>query len=54
MPISYPNNHLICELFDGKQPPGMFLLLDDICTSSHASSAKVDRNYLDVKEKELI
>lgn len=49
-PISYPNNQQICDLFEGKTPPGMFLLLDDICTSSHASSEKADRHFLDVNQ----
>jgi hypothetical protein len=31
----------------------MFLLLDDICASSHATTEKVDKSYLHVKISEL-
>ncbi|CAF1329366.1 unnamed protein product [Adineta steineri] len=45
-PISFFNNIVVCDLFEAKQPPGMFLLLDDICASSHATTEKVDQSYL--------
>jgi myosin-1 len=45
-PISFFNNIVVCDLFEAKQPPGMFLLLDDICASSHATTEKVDKSYL--------
>ncbi|CAF1255168.1 unnamed protein product [Rotaria sp. Silwood1] len=45
-PISFFNNIVVCDLFEAKQPPGMFLLLDDICLSSHATTEKVDKSYL--------
>lgn len=45
-PITFFNNIVVCDLFEAKQPPGMFLLLDDICASSHATTEKVDKSYL--------
>jgi myosin-1 len=48
-PISYFNNIVVCDLFEAKKPPGMFLILDDICASSHATTEKVDTSYLHVR-----
>ncbi|UJR31428.1 hypothetical protein I4U23_018921 [Adineta vaga] len=45
-PISFFNNIVVCDLFEAKQPPGMFYLLDDICASAHATTEKVDKSYL--------
>jgi len=45
-PIAFFNNIVVCDLFEAKQPPGMFLILDDICVSSHATTEKVDKSFL--------
>jgi myosin-1 len=47
-PIKYFNNLVVCELIEGKAPPGMFSLLDDICYTMHAeSSGNLDMKFLD-------
>ena len=27
---------VVCELIEGKQPPGIFAVLDDVCATMHA------------------
>lgn len=49
-PISFFNNIIVCDLFEGKSPPGMFLILDDICAGAHATADKVDKIYLNVSQ----
>ncbi|XP_046826927.1 unconventional myosin-Ie-like isoform X3 [Vespa crabro] len=41
-PIEYFNNAIVVELLEGKRPPGLFLVLDDICATLHGSSSGAD------------
>eukprot|EP01100_Stratorugosa_tubuloviscum_P009543 TRINITY_DN3_c0_g1_i1.p1 TRINITY_DN3_c0_g1~~TRINITY_DN3_c0_g1_i1.p1 ORF type:complete len:1096 (-),score=666.41 TRINITY_DN3_c0_g1_i1:101-3388(-) len=45
-PIKYFNNQIVCDLIEGKAPPGIFLVLDDICATAHATSAGIDTKFL--------
>ena len=45
-PIKFFNNKIVCELIEGKAPPGIFLLLDDICATMHAVSQGSDDKFL--------
>jgi len=45
-PIKYFNNKIVCELIEGKRPPGLFSLLDDICFTMHAQSDGMDVKFL--------
>jgi myosin-1 len=49
-PIKYFNNKIVCELIEGKQPPGLFSLLDDICATIHAQSEGTDEKFLQKAE----
>ena len=41
--IPYKDNKVLCELIQGKRPPGVFPLMDDVCKQNHAQEAeKVD------------
>lgn len=42
MPIEYFNNTIVVELLEGKKPPGLFLVLDDVCATLHAGSVGAD------------
>ncbi|EGG13950.1 myosin IB [Cavenderia fasciculata] len=46
-PIKYFNNQIVCDLIEGKQPPGIFSLLDDICSTLHAQSTGTDQKFLE-------
>eukprot|EP01125_Pyxidicula_operculata_P008053 TRINITY_DN2724_c0_g1_i1.p1 TRINITY_DN2724_c0_g1~~TRINITY_DN2724_c0_g1_i1.p1 ORF type:complete len:1027 (-),score=294.17 TRINITY_DN2724_c0_g1_i1:177-3257(-) len=48
-PIKFFNNKIVCELIEGKKPPGIFSLLDDVCASMHAvgASGGIDVKFLD-------
>jgi len=46
-PIKYFNNQIVCDLIEGKQPPGIFSLLDDICSTLHAQSSGTDQKFLE-------
>ena len=47
-PIKYFNNQIVCELIEGKAPPGIFSLLDDICATVHAQSGpQTDKKFLE-------
>jgi len=41
-PIDYFNNQVVCELIEGKKPPGIFSVLDDVCATMHAVKAGAD------------
>ncbi|XP_071858540.1 unconventional myosin-Ie isoform X1 [Bombus fervidus] len=41
-PIEYFNNAVVVELLEGKRPPGLFLVLDDVCATLHGGSAGAD------------
>ncbi|KYM95106.1 Myosin-Ie, partial [Cyphomyrmex costatus] len=47
-PIDYFNNAIVVELLEGKKPPGLFLILDDVCATLHAGSTVAD---VDLKKK---
>ncbi|CAL7941782.1 unnamed protein product [Xylocopa violacea] len=41
-PIEYFNNAVVVELLEGKRPPGLFLILDDVCATLHSGSTGAD------------
>ncbi|XP_076172259.1 unconventional myosin-Ie isoform X2 [Ptiloglossa arizonensis] len=41
-PIEYFNNAIVVELLEGKRPPGLFLLFDDVCATLHGGSTGAD------------
>ncbi|KAK1124066.1 hypothetical protein K0M31_007090 [Melipona bicolor] len=43
-PIEYFNNAVVVELLEGKRPPGLFLILDDVCATLHGGSTGADAN----------
>lgn len=43
-PIDYFNNQVVCELLEGRQPPGLFLVLDDVCATLHAVAEGADQD----------
>ncbi|XP_052123606.1 unconventional myosin-Ie isoform X1 [Frankliniella occidentalis] len=43
-PIDYFNNQVVCELLEGRQPPGVFLVLDDVCATLHAVADGADND----------
>ncbi|XP_025987420.1 unconventional myosin-Ie isoform X2 [Solenopsis invicta] len=47
-PIDYFNNAIVVELLEGKRPPGLFLVLDDVCATLHGGSTGAD---VDLKKK---
>ena len=40
--IDFFNNLTVCELIEGKSPPGIFSVLDDVCATMHAVKAGAD------------
>ncbi|CAF3756697.1 unnamed protein product [Rotaria magnacalcarata] len=46
IPVTFFNNIVVCDLFEAKQPPGMFLILDDVCLAINAVAEKADKSYL--------
>ncbi|XP_034243725.1 unconventional myosin-Ie-like isoform X2 [Thrips palmi] len=42
-PIDYFNNQVVCELLEARQPPGLFLVLDDVCATLHAVADGADQ-----------
>ncbi|XP_029167448.1 unconventional myosin-Ie-like isoform X2 [Nylanderia fulva] len=47
-PIDYFNNAVVVDLLEGKRPPGLFLVLDDVCATLHGGSTGAD---IDLKKK---
>ena len=43
-PIDYFNNKIVCDLIEAKRPPGIMLMLDDICAKMHAVTDGADRD----------
>lgn len=41
--IPFFNNKIVCELIESRRPPGLFLILDDVCATMHAQSEGADR-----------
>lgn len=49
-PIDYFNNAIVVELLEGKRPPGLFLVLDDVCATLHGGSTGADVDLKKVSE----
>ncbi|GAA96617.1 uncharacterized protein L969DRAFT_624263 [Mixia osmundae IAM 14324] len=45
-PISYFNNKIVCDLIDGKRPPGVFAALNDACATAHADPTAADSSFV--------
>eukprot|EP01132_Coremiostelium_polycephalum_P001010 gene1010-1280_t len=45
-PIQYFDNKIVCELIEGKQPPGIFSILDDVCRAVHSQTDGADQSLL--------
>ncbi|XP_034936680.1 unconventional myosin-Ie-like [Chelonus insularis] len=41
-PIDYFNNAVVVDLLEGRRPPGIFLVLDDVCATLHGGSNAAD------------
>ncbi|XP_011302675.1 unconventional myosin-If [Fopius arisanus] len=41
-PIDYFNNAIVVDLLEGKRPPGIFLVIDDICATLHSGTGSAD------------
>lgn len=44
-PIEFFNNKIVCDLIEGKKPPGIFLVLDDVCKSVHGVAKGADKAF---------
>lgn len=53
-PIEYSNNAVVVELLEGKRPPGLFLILDDVCATLHGGSTGADADLQKVTSKLFI
>lgn len=52
--IAFFDNKVVCDLIEGKSPPGIFRLLDDTCRAVHAlDSATVDGKFMERLQKGL-
>jgi len=49
-PIDYFNNAIVVELLEDKRPPGLFLILDDVCATLHGGSTGADVDLKKVLE----
>lgn len=47
-PIEYFNNKIVCELIEGRAPPGIMCVLDDVCATMHAVGEGADETLLGV------
>jgi myosin heavy subunit len=47
-PIEYFNNISVCELIEGRRPPGVLAILDDVCATMHAKSEGADNDFKQV------
>ncbi|XP_011149340.1 unconventional myosin-Ie [Harpegnathos saltator] len=47
-PVEFFNNAIVVELLEDKRPPGLFLVLDDVCATLHGGSTGADT---DLKKK---
>ena len=45
-PIKYFDNKVVCELIEGKRPPGVFAALNDACATAHADSGAADQTFV--------
>lgn len=47
-PIPFFNNKIVCDLIEAKNPPGIFLILDDTIKTMHSrQGAAIDATFLD-------
>ena len=46
-PIEFFNNKIVCDLIEAKRPPGIFLVLDDVCRSVHGVAKGADKAFAD-------
>lgn len=44
-PIKYFDNKIVCELIEGKKPPGIFATLNDACATAHADVYAADQSF---------
>ncbi|XP_075216177.1 unconventional myosin-Ie-like isoform X2 [Lycorma delicatula] len=44
-PIDYFNNAIVVELVEGRSPPGVFCVLDDVCATKHAVTKGIDSDF---------
>jgi myosin I len=51
--IDYFNNKVVCDLIEGKRPPGIFCVLDDVCATMHAVSDGVDQDLQMVNNRKF-
>lgn len=49
--IDYFNNQIVCELIEGRRPPGVFAILDDVCATMHAVSEGADNDLKQVRTR---
>jgi myosin-1 len=42
-PIKYFNNKIVCDLIEGKNPPGLMSIMDDVCRSVHGVDEGADK-----------
>lgn len=45
-PIKYFDNKVVCDLIEGKRPPGVFAALNDACATAHADPAAADGTFV--------
>ena len=46
--VKYFNNRVVCELIEAKRPPGVLLVLDDVCKQMHSRpGSQVDAKFQD-------
>jgi len=43
--IDYFNNQIVCDLIEGKRPPGVFCILNDVCATMHAVTSTADTDF---------
>lgn len=44
-PIKYFDNKVVCQLIEGKMPPGVFAALNDACATAHADTGAADQTF---------
>ncbi|CAG8455158.1 9930_t:CDS:10 [Scutellospora calospora] len=45
-PIEFFDNKIVCDLIEGKRPPGIFASLNDACATAHADSEAADSSFV--------
>lgn len=46
-PIKFFDNKVVCELIEGRRPPGILGLLDDTCKTMHAAESGLDAAFVE-------